>query len=366
VLLEDGSTLLRSRRTESKLGNLPAVGGDDLNLEELRIADTEFGEDGPVRAARLRTVRQRIVKTPPKAKKGKQPEITQPQQMVFDLRAVVSRASVDEQMARLGWYLIGGYPIALALALVGGILLIRKAVRPVESAFDRERRFTSAVSHELRTPLTAIRGEIELALRRERTSSEYADTLLRVQPVVTRMSDMVEGLLILARSKAGHLLHNAGEVSLANLRKSTEEVIGLLPGRERVTIVGAGTDGATIVGDSLLLALALRNLVENALHYAPQSPVQVHIETNSPNGAVLRVEDQGPGIPASVLGQLDTASSESQLNLRPDGSLSLGLSIARAIAEAHGGTLSFTNRPDAGCVAEVVLPIVGDRAIHRA
>jgi signal transduction histidine kinase len=166
------------------------------------------------------------------------------------------------------------------------------------------------------------------------------------------MTGLVEGLLVLARADAGHLLLEVGEVSVKSLREALEEVLRLLPGGERVTLTCAAPGGAKIAGDRLLLAMAVRNLVENALVHAPVGSVRVHLAAPPKGGLELVVEDRGPGIPAAVLALLRSEAPASRRN----GQAGLGLSIARAVVESHGGRLVLENRPDAGCQAVIWLP----------
>jgi signal transduction histidine kinase len=320
-------------------------------VDELRLQNIRYGDSSTVRAVRLRVVRHRLEK----AKR----RIRTPESMTFDIRAVLDRAPLDEQLRRLAWLLGGGFPVVLGLAGLGGVYLIRKAVRPVELAFDRERRFTGAASHELRTPLTALRGEIDVTLRRQRTTEEYIASLRRMDALVGRMTGLVEGLLLLARADAGHLLLGAGEVSLAAFREATEHTLQLLLGRERVGVVGMANDDVAFPGDLLLLTLAVRNLLENALFYAPGAAVQVEFSTDVPGEIRVRIEDCGPGLPARVLHDLTAAESDSRCLARADGSACFGLAIAQAVVQAHGGRLSLGNRSDGGCVAEIVLPAKG-------
>lgn len=346
ILLEDGSTLARSPGAFDPNGDLPAVGGDELPREELRFAD---GGSGGVRCARLRTVRRRPVRGTRKR--------AAPQEVVLDVRAVVDRSGLDEQLQSLAWYLGGGFPVMLGLAAVGGYYLIQRAVRPVEEAFHRERRFTGAASHELRTPLTALRGEIDLALRQPRSAVEYREALGRMGPLVARMTGLVEGLLVLARADAGHLLSEASEVSVAALEDALRQMTRQLPNQQRLTITSTAPKTMKVLGDTLLLAIAVRNLVENSLCYAPQGPVNLGIASPADNVLELRIEDQGPGIPPEVLAALRRSASANGIPpQRPGGGTGLGLSIARAVVESHGGELSLRNGPKSGCVAVVRLP----------
>lgn len=347
VLLDDGQTLVRSRDAPGDAGDLPAVGGAAPPAEEILIENTAYG-GMPVRAMRLCTMRERQEK---KAKR-----ITMPARTTIDIRAVVDRSGADALVRRLGWYLAGGLPLLLGLAAIGGLLLIKRAVRPVELAFDRERRFAGAASHELRTPLTALRGEIEVTLRRERNGPEYVETLQRLDALVGRMTGLVEGLLVLARADAGHLLLGAGEFSTAELETAVMEVIQLLPSRERVTLICTADGTLKLIGDGLLLAMAVRNLVENALLYAPVQPVEVRIDANGRGGLQVTVSDHGPGLPIDVLTHFRQASAGIPRQTGSSGSSGLGLSIARAVVEAHGGQLSLANRTDTGCLATISLP----------
>lgn len=349
ILTQDGSTLGGSRNSLEHGAELPAIGGTVLPVDELRIADAQYGQSGVVRAARLLVVRKRPART------GQATD--SPTTMVFDIRTVVDRSTLDAQLRSLGWYLTGGFPIALALAAVGGHYLIKRAVRPVEEAFLRERRFTGAASHELRTPLTALRGEIDVTLRHPRTKDEYVEAIRRMDRLVGRMTGLVEGLLVLARADAGHLLSDASETSVATLESAAGEVIRQLPTQERVFVTCTAPKSTTILGDGLLLAIAVRNLVENSLSYAPDGPVELQISTSADDGLELVVQDEGPGVPPEVLAALEDKGSSRTIPAGSDGARTgLGLSITRAVVESHGGKLSLENLPESGCRATVRLP----------
>jgi len=349
VLAEDGRTLDRSRRGFDHEDDLPAVGAGRLPLDQVRIADAAYGGSGAVRAARLLTVRRRPSGT------------ESPEKMVFDLRAVVDRGTLDRHLRGLAWYLTGGFPLVLALAAMGGHHLIKQAIRPVEEAFRRERRFTGAASHELRTPLTALRGEIDVTLRHPRSTAEYVDAIQRMDALVARMTGLVEGLLVLARADAGHLLSEASEISVAALESALREVIRQLPDQQRVTLTRTAPEKMSILGDGLLLAIAVRNLVENSLRYAPDDPVKLRIATSADAGLELVVEDRGHGIPAEVLTAFEKEGSSGRIPGRLNrGRTGLGLSIARAVVESHGGTLRLENLPESGCRATVHLPGIAE------
>jgi signal transduction histidine kinase len=99
----------------------------------------------------------------------------------------------------------------------------------------------------------------------------------------------------------------------------------------------------------------VRNLVENALLHG-RGPVSVDIGPQAGGGVRLTVADGGPGIPTDLLADFNGRRGKAALPVPYKGRAGLGLSIARAIVEAHGGKLALTNRPGAGCLAEIVLP----------
>jgi len=312
------------------------------------FADAVYGQWGPVRAARMLTVRHHHGKGGARA-----------QQKLFDIRVVVDRTALDAQLRRLAWYLACGFPLAMGLAAAGGYCLIERAIRPVEAAFRRERQFAGAASHELRTPLTALRGEIDVTLRHQRTASEYEQAIRRMDALVGRMTGLVEGLLILVRASAGHLLLDTSELTVADLVATVNEVIAQLPDRRRVTIRSAAPEDMKINGDGLLLAIAVRNLVENALLYAQDSPVRVDFEGRHDSGLTIRVEDDGPGMPPDVLAAFSAKETSDVLPGHRTGGAGLGLSIVRAVVESHGGRVEVDNRTEAGCRVTIELPAAG-------
>jgi len=343
VLLPDGKTLDRTEAAmPARAGNLPDAGGgsaevESIVIEDRRVVDVE-GHQRTFRAGRLRTVRDRLVKP--------RRTITAPPKMEFDIRVMLDRTPLDEQLHQLLITLIAGFPVALALAGIGGVLLIRRAVRPVEEAFHRERRFSGAASHELRTPLTALRGEIDVTLRRARTAEEHVESLKRMDALVGRMTGIVEGLLVLSRAEAGHLLTGAGDVRLADLRAAIDEVVALLPQTSGVAVECTASPDAKVVGDGFLLALAVRNLVENALVHAAGSPVRVSV-SSTPAQLDIEVRDWGRR----------TDAPPAQVATGFGRRAGLGLSIVSAIAQSHRGTVETDTLGEGGRSVRIRIPL---------
>jgi two-component system OmpR family sensor kinase len=229
----------------------------------------------------------------------------------------------------------------------------------LDRAFDAQRRFTGDASHELRGPLTALRGEIELALRRPRSPDEYRRVLASNLQEVERLSQLSEDLLILARSDAG-VIHP--RLQRTDVLERARHVVGRLDGKASgkgvdVTVRHAGeTDG---IFDPGLLDQLLWNLLDNALKFTPPGgAVEVSV-TGREDAVELRVEDTGPGLHDHELDRIFERFYRSDAARTPNDETSgtgLGLSIVRAIADVHGGSVRAARRDEGGARFTVRLP----------
>jgi two-component system OmpR family sensor kinase len=229
----------------------------------------------------------------------------------------------------------------------------------LQSAFESQRRFTADASHELRAPLNVLQGELEVALRRERSAEEYRETLERCRVEALRMGSLVQDLLALARSDAGVLVSQRVVMDLNDLARQVAERHRPLAAERGVRLDVEGSQ-ARVLGDPAVLERAVANLVANAIRFSPRDGT-VTIETREvADGHLLTVRDDGPGVPPEQVPRLFTRffrgdSARSRAETARDQSTGLGLAIARAGAEAHGGSLRFTgNAP--GAVFELRLP----------
>ncbi|MFQ5535988.1 MAG: sensor histidine kinase [Gemmatimonadota bacterium] len=232
----------------------------------------------------------------------------------------------------------------------------------IRETLEAQRRFTADASHELRSPLTAMRGELEVALRRERTPEEYRSALESTLEEVVHLSELAEDLLTLARSDAGALVLRPQPV---DLRTVAGEVVRRLSGQAEhrgVTLAlrdgEGGRNGAYVATvDERLVRQALWNLVDNALKFTPSGGrVEVRVEARAREVNVV-VEDSGPGLgdPERVFHRFYRADEVRT----PGGAASgtgLGLAIVRSIVEAHGGRARAENRKEGGARLILTLP----------
>lgn len=237
----------------------------------------------------------------------------------------------------------------------------------IEGAFDAQRRFTADASHELRSPLTAMRGELEIALRRERPPEEYRRVLESTLEEAERLSRIAEELLVLARSDSGALEPRLEPTDAVAVVSAI--VDRLTPtAEERGVSLDVETEGGTaLTADPTLLGQIVWNLVENGIKYAG-SPGSVRVRLREDGDDVtLIVDDDGPGFgpePHLVFDRFYRLDRARTRGVGPAGT-GLGLSIVRAAVEAHGGVVSAENRRGGGGRVTVRLPRRGPPAAAR-
>ncbi|MEA2410222.1 MAG: two-component system, OmpR family, sensor kinase [Thermoleophilaceae bacterium] len=229
----------------------------------------------------------------------------------------------------------------------------------LEDAFARQRAFASDASHELRTPLTVIRGQLEVLSRQRDPSAEDVRRVERlVRTEILRMERLVDDLLVLARADEREFLRPRP----VDLGPFAEELLdGARPTAERHFELGPMPSGVLEV-DPDRLAQALRNLLRNAIEYTSDGGLVRLTGSASGDRVTLAVEDDGPGIPGPHRERVfDRFHRMDSARTRVRGGAGLGLAIARAIAEAHGGTIYAGSSPEGG--ARVVIELPGFRPI---
>ena len=279
-------------------------------------------------------------------------------------------------------------PIAVLISLVGGYLLAKNALRPVDEivtqarkisaenldltipvrnprdeigrlgttinamltrlheSFAQVRQFSADASHELRTPLTIMRGEIELALRNPKNPEEYRAVLESSLEEIMRMTAIIDNLLVLAKADQGRYHADFSEVDLGALVRELYEDSEVLAERKDIRVALRETADIRIVGDRLRLRQLILNLIDNAIKYTPQGG-RVTLALGRENGSArIEVSDTGIGIPAEEQAKIfDRFYRVDKARSRELGGSGLGLSIAKWIAELHRGTITVRSSP---------------------
>lgn len=314
---------------------------------------------------------------------------------------------LTEELAALRRILLMAVPLALALAGLGGWFLARKSLLPVvamsesarrigaenlaqrlpvansrdelgqlasafnellerlQNSFAQQRQFMADASHELRTPLSVIRTAADVTLEQPtREEPEYREALAIIERQTARLTRIVDEMFTLARADAGKRELRRKDFYLDELIAETSAAAALLAERNGVTVECATNDETPYCGDEELLRQMILNLLDNAIKFTPSSG-RISVKLSQKDSRhIITVNDTGIGIPAEAQAHIferfyrvDQARSRSeQINGSGAG---LGLSIARWIAEAHGGSLELLHSDSTGSTFVVSLSLSG-------
>ena len=226
----------------------------------------------------------------------------------------------------------------------------------IQRARGSEQAFLADISHELRTPLTSIQGFAQAIVDGEARGDAVSHVAEIIHRESRRLVRMVEGLLQVARLESGAQSMAREEVAPARLLASAVAALEVQAKDAGVSFDVLGTDALpTLHGDPDKLAQLFLNVLDNAVKHSPRGTT-VQIRGNRDNGAiVVRVRDAGSGLPQGAQTRLFQRFYRGD-NAQRDGA-GLGLAIAQAIAQAHGGSIRASNLEGGGAEFAVRLPI---------
>src|SRR6266571_2363414 len=292
------------------------------------------------------------------------------------------------------------FPLIVGVAIGGGYLLMRNALRPMdeiattaeritsrnlnerlpvvptgdeverlsvslnrmmerlEDAFHHINRFSADASHEIRTPLAIIRGELENAFQLPGLTPELGDPIGSELEEAERLSRIVEQLLEMSRLEAGETLVDRTRFDFTEMTRSTVDQMRLLAEEKSVQLRFEGIKAIDFEGDPLRLKQVVVNLVDNAIKYTPAGG-SVCVSTLPMDGkVVLEVDDTGIGVPQEALSQIfDRFFRVDKARSRQLGSTGLGLAIVKSICAAYNGTITVKSAEGKGAVFRVEIPL---------
>jgi signal transduction histidine kinase len=211
------------------------------------------------------------------------------------------------------------------------------------------------IAHDLRTPLTRLRGTAELALRDGGNPAEARSALADCVDESDRVLHLLEVLLDLSAAEAGVLTLRRESVDLCALAVRTADLYREVAEQKRITLELGLPPAALVEADPVRIGQALSNLVDNALKYTPEGGRVAITAASEPGAVTLTVTDNGPGVPVAEREAVWRRLYRGDAS-RSQRGLGLGLTLVRAVAEAHGGTASVGDAPGGGARFELRLP----------
>ncbi len=227
----------------------------------------------------------------------------------------------------------------------------------IERFIENQKRFVSDISHEIRSPLTAIKGNIEVTLRRRRSVEEYEEALKRSLHEIDRIILIANNLLFLTKADTGVVELNLRDFNLSKLIErvivNKRHIIS-----EKQLNIENKLDDIIFNGDEFLLAQLFSNLFDNAIQYTPMGGTISVNAAKTDNGITVSIKDTGVGIPPNEVEKIFDRffRVRQNLSLHETGS-GLGLYLARWITEAHKGQISVESNIGEGSVFHVYLPL---------
>ncbi len=232
----------------------------------------------------------------------------------------------------------------------------------LENSFGALRRFTADASHELKTPLTVLRADVERAMHPNAVGSEAMQALEEALQESTRMADLVDSLLTLAKADEGRFDLYREPVALGPLVRDVYETAVILGEHAGQTVTMSVLEEAMVDGDARRLRQLFLNLITNAIKYTSRGgKVELSLSRRVGDEVAFTVRDTGIGISAADLPHVFDRFWRADRARSRGGERSgfgLGLSISQWIAHAHGGRVTAQSRLGRGSVFTVVLPML--------
>jgi len=318
---------------------------------------------------------------------------------IDDLTYVVEVATdyklLNSTFENLIYILIFILPIILILSIVGGYFLIYKSFLPIENiltnlknitaldlskrldtknsndeidllaneinnllsrlenSFEKISQFSSDASHELKTPLTIIRGEIEIALRKDRNSSEYKETLNTCLEEVVVIQETINDLLFLAKNEFTEKSLN--EVYIDEVTIDSVKELKTFASNKKISLDCEIIEPMQIKGEANLLKIAIKNIIKNAINFSYEESKVIIKNYSQDNKKIIEVQDFGIGIHENELNKIfEKFYRTDKSRNKESGGTGLGLSICDKIIRLHNGEIKITSEENIGTIVKFI------------
>ncbi|MDP9474461.1 MAG: HAMP domain-containing histidine kinase [Actinomycetota bacterium] len=319
-----------------------------LGLPRQELAARALAERGAV-AATIQGPqgRARVVSLPMREESG---------EVVGVIQYARSLKGVQQTITRLVFVLL---PLALGglgAALLGGLFMAGRAMRPARESFERQRAFVADASHELKTPLTLIRADAEVVLYRGNLNEDDRKLIEHTLKESDRMSSILSDLLLVARLDAGKLEISEKPFDLVTVLTEEAERFGARAAGEGVRLDVHTPEELPVRADPKRTGQILAVLLDNAVRYTPPGG-HIAVGGRAQDGWVeASVTDTGPGIAPEQLPRVFDRFYKAEAARTRSGGTGLGLAIARDLARAQGGELVAQNAKTGGATFRLSLP----------
>jgi two-component system, OmpR family, sensor histidine kinase CpxA len=274
---------------------------------------------------------------------------------IVRLRAATQRLAGGDLSARAGVPSAGEHDETAEL-----IRDFDRMAERIQNLVAAQRRLLTDISHELRSPLARLNVALELA--RQRSGGEAAGALERIDRESTRLNEMIQRLLTLARLESGEDSLEKCPVDLEQLIREIAKDASFEAQSRRSHVEVDIEENCVVEGNPNLLHSAIENVVRNAIRYTEEgTSVQIQLERSgsAPGEAVLRVTDFGPGVPEDALDKMFRPFYRiDDARRRQTGGVGLGLSITARAVSLSGGSVEARNRAQGGLIIEIRLPVL--------
>ena len=234
---------------------------------------------------------------------------------------------------------------------------INSLLERLESSFEKINQFSSDASHELKTPLTIIRGEIEVALRKDRTAKEYKEILQSSLNEVLIIQQTIDDLLFLAKNEHSAALITE-DVYLDEISLESIEDLKPLSSEKSITITPVLTDLVQIKGSNKLIKIAVKNILKNAIQYSFNNSSIDIINYLSDDYAAIVVQDYGIGIAKEDQEKIfEKFYRTDKSRNKYSGGTGLGMSLVEKIIKLHKGEIKIQSSPNKGTTITLLFPL---------
>jgi signal transduction histidine kinase len=211
------------------------------------------------------------------------------------------------------------------------------------------------MAHDLRSPITRIRGIAEVTLTSGKTPGEYEGMAASTIEECDRLLDMINTMLMISKTESGVDKISGRDVDLTGIVRQACELFEPTAEDKKVNLSCNVPDRAHLTGDTPMIQRMLSNLLDNAIKYTPSGGIVNIAVTESKTRVVVALKDTGIGISQADLPRIFERFYRCDQS-RSQAGIGLGLSLARAIARAHGGDITVISTPNQGSTFTVTLP----------